>query len=358
MSKLTFLAALVLALAFSSVPEAPVSASEQIGAATKIVRTVTGRLAGRSARLTRGDTVFQNQRVRAASQSYGQFSLRDGSKLAVNANSSLTLDRAVFSGSSGSLVLKAAKGAFRFATGNMPSSAYKIVTPSSTIGVRGTMFDVFVGRRGQTIITLLYGEVDACNQQGQCRTLRERCDAVRIERNGRFVQANRPNRAVLGDARASRAIPFLLTQRRLTRSMRIPTYAAARCASASAAHRDELDGPEGENDADSNDADSHGSGGTGGSPGSDIRLKRDVKQVETLADGLTLYSFRYIWGEETYVGVMAQDVLKLYPEAVSTGPHGYYRVDYRMLDLDMPTLDEWSARRAKLKADTQKAGLR
>ena len=85
------------------------SAAEQIGSSTKIVRSVTGRLAGRTAKLQRGDAVFRKQRVRAASASFGQFRLNDNSNLAVNANSSIVLDRFVFSGgsSAGKLVLKA-----------------------------------------------------------------------------------------------------------------------------------------------------------------------------------------------------------------------------------------------------------
>ena len=142
-------AALLLIFSFLLIPHIPAAKSaEQIGSATKIVRKVTGRISGRSSRLDRGDAVYQNQRVKAGSSSFGQFRLSDGSKLAVNANSSLVLDRFVFSGSAsgGKLILKAAKGAFRFATGNMPSNSYNIVTPSSTIGVRGTMFDLYVAR--------------------------------------------------------------------------------------------------------------------------------------------------------------------------------------------------------------------
>ncbi len=344
MNKIFWLATVLLAFVLLLQQPEPGVAADQIGAATKIVHTVTGRLAGRSARLARGDAVFQDQSVRAGSSSFGQFQLDDGSKLAVNANSSLTLDRAVFSGSSGNLVLKAAKGAFRFATGNMPSSAYKIVTPSSTIGVRGTMLDVFVGSRLETIVTLLYGEVDACNRFGECRTLRQRCDAVRIERNGSFVQANRPNPAVLGGAQAQRAIPFLVTQRDLSQALRIPFYAAARCASASATPLDQMQNAEGVNgETDGVDTSNHGSGG---GRGSDIRLKRDVRPLEKLGNGLTLYSFRYLWNAKMHVGVIAQEVLKLYPETVSKGPGGYYRVDYDMLGLEMITLAEWNRRKA------------
>src|SRR6202790_1067720 len=64
---------------------------------------------------------------------------------------------------------------------------------------------------------------------------------------------------------------------------------------------------------------------------SDRRLKQHVKRAGALPNGLPLYSFQYIWGGPTFVGVMAQDVLRVMPDAVVTDPDGFYRVDYEML---------------------------
>ena len=76
-------------------------------------------------------------------------------------------------------------------------------------------------------------------------------------------------------------------------------------------------------------------------PGSDVRLKRDIREVGASPNGLTLYSFRYNWSEEMFVGVMAQEVLELRPEAVITREDGFYAVDYDMLGLKMISLDKW-----------------
>jgi len=73
-------------------------------------------------------------------------------------------------------------------------------------------------------------------------------------------------------------------------------------------------------------------------------LKRHAKRVGALPNGLPLYSFRYKWGGPTFVGVMAQDVLRVMPGAVVTGPDGYYRVDYEMLGTRMTTLPQWRER--------------
>jgi len=76
---------------------------------------------------------------------------------------------------------------------------------------------------------------------------------------------------------------------------------------------------------------------------SDVRLKRDIKRLGQLDDGLELYSFRYRWSDTVYVGVMAQDVAQKMPSAVVAGDDGYLRVDYGKLGLQMRTLAEWKA---------------
>jgi hypothetical protein len=68
---------------------------------------------------------------------------------------------------------------------------------------------------------------------------------------------------------------------------------------------------------------------------SDIRLKEDVHRVGTTVFGLSLYQFRYRGKPETYEGVMAQEVLKVMPDAVSVGADGFYRVNYDTLGIGM-----------------------
>ena len=71
---------------------------------------------------------------------------------------------------------------------------------------------------------------------------------------------------------------------------------------------------------------------------SDIRLKTDIEKVGVAANGLPLYTFKYIGGDAVYRGVMAQDVLKVLPEAVSVMPNGYLAVHYDMLGMEMTRL--------------------
>jgi hypothetical protein len=80
--------------------------------------------------------------------------------------------------------------------------------------------------------------------------------------------------------------------------------------------------------------------------GSDIRIKHDIEPVGELANGLTLYRFRYKWSDTVYVGVMAQEVLEVDPGAVITGEDGFFRVNYRRLGIKMMEWDEWVMARA------------
>jgi hypothetical protein len=45
------------------------------------------------------------------------------------------------------------------------------------------------------------------------------------------------------------------------------------------------------------------------------------------------------------VGVMAQEVLRVMPEAVAIGADGYYRVDYARLGIRCVPFDVWGAER-------------
>jgi hypothetical protein len=78
-------------------------------------------------------------------------------------------------------------------------------------------------------------------------------------------------------------------------------------------------------------------------PISDIRLKRDIAQVGEVDNGIGLYRYRYLWSDTTYVGVMAQEVMAVKPEAVLCDADGYLRVDYARLGLRLQTWDEWTA---------------
>lgn len=78
---------------------------------------------------------------------------------------------------------------------------------------------------------------------------------------------------------------------------------------------------------------------------SDIRLKQDIVPLGRLDNGIGVYRFRYSGTDHAvYVGVMAQEVQAIVPNAVSRGRDGYLRVDYDRLGLRFLTWDAWITR--------------
>ena len=91
-----------------------------------------------------------------------------------------------------------------------------------------------------------------------------------------------------------------------------------------------------------------GGGGGGGRRRSDMRLKHDIVLLGRLDDGLGYYRFVYNGGHTAYVGVMAQEVRTMMPEAVTRGADGYLRVSYDLLGLPFESYKQWIAAGAHL----------
>lgn len=60
---------------------------------------------------------------------------------------------------------------------------------------------------------------------------------------------------------------------------------------------------------------------------SDQRLKRNIRKLGSRPDGLGVYEFDYVWGGGKNIGLMAQEVINVYPHAVSM-VDGYFAVNY------------------------------
>ena len=75
-------------------------------------------------------------------------------------------------------------------------------------------------------------------------------------------------------------------------------------------------------------------GGTGGLPAlmamSDRRAKTDIKDIGRTHDNQKIYSYRFKGSNIPQIGMMADEIEKKTPEAVSTGPDGMKRVRYDM----------------------------
>ena len=67
--------------------------------------------------------------------------------------------------------------------------------------------------------------------------------------------------------------------------------------------------------------------------GSDRRLKENIKKLGDSPSGLGIYKFNYIGHAKKYIGTMADDVMKVMPEAVFTMANGFLGVNYNLIDV-------------------------
>jgi hypothetical protein len=73
--------------------------------------------------------------------------------------------------------------------------------------------------------------------------------------------------------------------------------------------------------------------GSGAPIKSDRRLKKEVARIAEHRAGFGIYRFKYLWSDSEYVGVMAQEVRKVRPQAVVRGDDGFLRVDYAAIGM-------------------------
>ena len=72
---------------------------------------------------------------------------------------------------------------------------------------------------------------------------------------------------------------------------------------------------------------------------SDVHAKENIEYVGR-KNGYKIYDFNYKGHPERYRGVMAQDIRRVKPEAVTMGPTGYLLVDYSQLGFEMQQLGQ------------------
>ena len=114
-------------------------AEPKIGNATATKNKVEGVIDGNTQSLSKGSELYANETVRTGEASVADLQFIDQSNLSVGPISEIRLDKFVYdpSGTSGTVVIQATRGAFRFVTGSQDKKVYQIKTPYGILGVRG-----------------------------------------------------------------------------------------------------------------------------------------------------------------------------------------------------------------------------
>ncbi len=135
----------------AATPEVP-----QVGQASLVVKKVEGTIAKQRRLLVLKDNVFQNEIVETGANSASEIRFLDNTRIAVGPNSKVVLDSFVFDPEPGrgQFVLRVTEGVFRFFSGDMDSTAYRIQTPTLSIGVRGTILVIVTRTNGEVAVIL------------------------------------------------------------------------------------------------------------------------------------------------------------------------------------------------------------
>jgi peptidylprolyl isomerase len=124
-------------------PAAAADPGKEVGAATRVVRDVFGTNLNR--KMAEGETLIFNQMVRTGADSAAELALIDRSHIAVGERAEIKIDEFVIDGNA--LVAKGAinvtRGALRFVSATLTLDV-KVKTPTATMGIRGTIFDLNV----------------------------------------------------------------------------------------------------------------------------------------------------------------------------------------------------------------------
>jgi trimeric autotransporter adhesin len=130
-----WISALPLVVLFAVVPTAA-DAQSRIGSASSVTPEASGSVGGT---LSVGSGVHANETIKTGSSGQAGLRFNDQSNLSVGRSSQVRLDKFVFDPNkgTGSTVIEATRGTFRFSTGAQNNAEVKIKTPYGTLGVRG-----------------------------------------------------------------------------------------------------------------------------------------------------------------------------------------------------------------------------
>ena len=177
------------------------NADPRIGTAASTRPSVEAVAGGNTQTLSAGSEIYANQTVRTGNRGMADLVFLDKTNLSVGPTSEVRLDKFVYdpTGSSGSVVLQATRGAFRFVTGSQAKHAYEVSTPHGTLGVRGTIVELLVNKPGEECVAklrLVEGEAE-----------------YRIAKTGKVARLRDPNRNNVACISASGNVTYSTSSR-------------------------------------------------------------------------------------------------------------------------------------------------
>ncbi len=119
--------------------------------------------------LKRRSKVYEGDVLVTGESGQAQVRMKDGALIALGENTVFEVKAYSYDEAEqdDKVVLSVLKGGLRSITGKVEKSAYTMETPVATLGIRGTVFDIYVGADGSTTVILREGGVDVTGQVGE-----------------------------------------------------------------------------------------------------------------------------------------------------------------------------------------------
>ncbi|HSC75591.1 MAG TPA: FecR domain-containing protein [Pseudomonadales bacterium] len=161
---------LVTALLLGALALGLQAATRPAGVVLLVTGQANAQVSGESTRaLSRRAEIYVGDRINTSADSQLQLRMKDGAMIALGANAEFIV-KAYSDDATGDkkdeASLSLVKGGLRTISGQIDKAAYSMETPTATLGIRGTVFDVYVKADGTTVVILREGAVDVTSKPG------------------------------------------------------------------------------------------------------------------------------------------------------------------------------------------------
>ncbi|WP_254436785.1 FecR family protein [Ruegeria arenilitoris] len=176
--------------------------------------------AGETIRIREGMEVASGDTIATDNKGVVQLIFVDETKIAIGPNAHMVLDVTMLRGKNKakSFAVQALGGSFRFISGKSRKRAYSIRTPTATMAVRGTTFDMWIDSDRQSAMLVLEGTVRMCSLRGGCRSTGRQCSLFATSQRGNI---GRPIDRAEYDKALQQGFPFIQSQERLLRPFQV-----------------------------------------------------------------------------------------------------------------------------------------
>ncbi len=192
----------------------PSQLSANIGKVIGVKQGAEITRAGKSQTLRVGMEVASGDSISTDRNGLVQLIFVDETKIAIGPNARMMLDVTMLRGNkkAKSFAVQALGGSFRFISGKSKKRAYSIQTPTATMAVRGTTFDMWVVPGTQSAMLVLEGRVEMCSLSGSCQATGRQCSLFATKQSG---GVGRPVDREQYEKALQNGFPFVQSQKRL-----------------------------------------------------------------------------------------------------------------------------------------------